>query len=112
MPRFTNQLDVVDISNLEDPTLFKTYQMDNPHGLGINGDCLFITEGEHGLKYFDATDVGDIKRVDEIQGLHSIDVIALNEVLMVIGNDGFYQYEYNCEAESWSFLSSIAIVQL
>ncbi len=109
---FTNQLDVVDITDLRAPTLHKTYQMENPHGLGINGECLFITEGDFGLKYFDAADIDDITMVDEISQLHAIDVIALDEVLMVIGNDGFHQYRYDCEEKSWSFLSSIAIAQL
>jgi len=28
---FANQLDVVDISDLSNPSLLKTYPMDNPH---------------------------------------------------------------------------------
>ncbi|MEM9325795.1 MAG: hypothetical protein AAGA85_09070 [Bacteroidota bacterium] len=109
---FINQLDVVDITDLRDPTLLKTYEMSNPHGLGVNGDCLFITEGEFGLRYLDAADVNDISEVGFIDGLHSIDVIALDEVLMVIGNDGFHQYSYNCDDKSWTYLSSLAIAQL
>ena len=41
---FNNQLDIIDISKISEPTLFKSYSMINPHGLGIDGDCLFITE--------------------------------------------------------------------
>ena len=32
---FVNQLDVVDIKDLENPKLVKSYPMDNPHGLGV-----------------------------------------------------------------------------
>jgi len=109
---FTNQLDIVDISDLNDPQLHKTYPMQNPHGLGIDGTCLFITEGEFGLKFFDASDVDNITLISHQQALSAIDVIPLNDNLMVIGNDGFYQYEYDCETGAFNFLSSISIIAL
>lgn len=49
-----NVLEVVDISNLQHPVLEKTYEMTRPHGLGIDGDVLFICDGEDGLKVYDA----------------------------------------------------------
>jgi len=106
---FTNQLDIVDISDLSSPRLFKTYPMDNPHGLGIDGSCLFITEGDYGLKYFDVSNLNDIKRINHDQSLHAIDVIPLNDVLMVIGNSGFHQYRYDCVNEQFEYLSTIDI---
>ncbi len=109
---FTNQLDVVNISDLSNPYRHRTYEMENPHGLGIDDDCLFITEGANGMKFMDASNLDDITLVDEIENMHTIDVIALNEILMVIGQDGFYQYSYDCEAKEWSFLSTIQIVRL
>ena len=109
---FTNQLDIVDISDLSRPELFKTYEMQNPHGLGIDGTCLFITEGEFGLKFFNATDPDNLEEIAHQEGLHAIDVIPLNEILMVIGNDGFHQYEYNCETGAFDRLSTIQITQL
>lgn len=109
---FTNQLDVVNVSDLSNPYLHKTYQMENPHGLGIDDDCLFITEGANGMKFMDVSNLDDITLVDEIRDLHTIDVIALNDILMVIGEDGFHQYSYNCETKEWSFLSTIHIARL
>ncbi len=106
---FTNQLDIVDISDLSSPRLFKTYPMDNPHGLGIDGSCLFITEGDYGLKYFDVSDLNNIKRINHDQSLHAIDVIPLNDVLMVIGNNGFHQYRYDCVNEQFEYLSTIDV---
>lgn len=105
---FTNQLDVVDISNISEPTLIATHQMDNPHGLGITGDCLFITEGDYGLKLFNASDpltIGD-NLIKHHEDINAFDVIPLNEVLLMIGEDGLYQYEYDCN-EKLELLSVI-----
>jgi hypothetical protein len=94
---FTNQLDVVDISNLLSPKLIKSYPMRNPHGLGIDFPNLFICEGAYGLKTFDASDANAIdKNLREyIEGMDAYDVIPLGKSLLLIGRDGFYQYDYS-----------------
>ena len=105
---FSNQLDVIDISNIEEPSLVKTYPMENPHGLGISGTCLFITEGAFGLKVFNASDVLNIDQnlIAYHQDVHAIDVIPLNNTLFMIGNDGLYQYQYDCVGQ-FDYLSTI-----
>lgn len=110
---FTNQLEIVDISDLRNPTLFKSYAMQNPHGLGVDGKCLFICEGEFGLKLFDKTDLTTIDQnmVAEYTNIHAFDVIPLNGVLMMIGDNGFYQYEYDCEGKL-ELLSTIPVLAL
>ena len=110
---FTNQLEIVDISDLRNPTLFKSYAMQNPHGLGVDGKCLFICEGEFGLKLFDKTDLTTIDQnmVAQYTNMHAFDVIPLNGVLMMIGEDGFYQYEYDCEGKL-ELLSTIPVLAL
>ena len=109
---FTNQLDIVDISNLNNPSLFKTYEMENPHGLGIDGTCLFITEGDFGIKFFDSSNLDDLQLVSHEEGIHAIDVIPLDNNLMIIGQDGFHQYRYNCTTGEFSKLSTIVITNL
>lgn len=105
---FSNQLDVIDISDISNPELLVTHEMDNPHGLGINSDCLFISEGEYGLKLFNASDpmkIGD-QLIKHHKGVHSFDVIPLDNILLMVGEDGFYQYEYDCNSKL-NLLSSI-----
>ncbi|MDP2423020.1 MAG: hypothetical protein Q8M23_01615, partial [Bacteroidales bacterium] len=53
---FTNQLDVINISNINTPFLMKSYPFFNPHGLGIDNGILFICDGDAGLKIFNASD--------------------------------------------------------
>lgn len=91
-----NQLDVIDISNLSQPVLVKSYPMQNPHGLGIDGNLLFICDGSAGLKVFDASNpltVGD-HQVKQFPNIQATDVIPHNQVAVMIGTDGLYQYTY------------------
>lgn len=108
---FTNQLDVVDVSNLTEPRLIRSYNMDNPHGLSAKGDHLFICEGEHGLKSLDISDLSSITTLQSLKDLTSYDVIARpgNQAhLFVIGDGGFYQYDYS-NASDLQLMSSILV---
>lgn len=93
---FTNQLDLIDITDLTKPILEKTFNMDNPHGLSIKGDNLYLCEGEFGLKTFDISNPTKLNRnkIDHIDDLHAYDAINIpdTDIIMVIGDDGLYQY--------------------
>lgn len=107
---FTNQLDVVDISSIENPFLVKTYPMYNPHGLGIDNNMLFICDGDAGLKVYDATDPMEIhlNQLEHFAGIKTFDVIPLGGVLMLIGADGLYQYDYS-DLSNLVLLSTIPV---
>ena len=92
-----NRLDVLDITNILKPVLFRSYNMDNPYGLGISGDILFVCDGTSGLKVFDASDPLLIieRQLAKFPGIQAYDVIPLGKSLLMIGSDGFYQYDYS-----------------
>lgn len=94
---FTNQLEIIDITDLKSPQLLKTYPMTNPHGLGIDNTTLFICDGSDGLKAFDASDINKIdqNRLAHYKDIHAFDVIPFNNVLMMIGEDGIFQFDYS-----------------
>ncbi|MCB0522019.1 MAG: hypothetical protein H6577_04085 [Lewinellaceae bacterium] len=108
-----NQLDVIDISNLTNPVLKKSFSMQNPHGLSVKGNTLLLCEGDYGLKSFDNTDpvtVGD-HLLDQVKNVQAIDVISLPgsaNVAMVIGEGGFYQYSFDNPSDM-QFLSLIPV---
>lgn len=108
---FTNQLDVLDITNLSAPKLLKSYPLKNPHGLSKNGSLLFICDGAEGLKVFNASKSDDIKLIKTIGGLETYDVITDNNIAMVVAKDGLYQYSFTNEGVI-SFLSKISIQPL
>jgi hypothetical protein len=109
---FTNQLEVIDIKDLSTPQLLKTYPMTNPHGLGIDNGTLFICDGDDGLKVFDASDISSIDshELAHYKDIHAYDVIPLNDLLILIGNDGIFQYDYS-DKSNIKLLSKINVVQ-
>ncbi len=93
----TNQLDVIDISNKALPMRVKSYPFTSPQGLGIENSILFLCDGDEGLKIFDASDVRNITLhpIAHFKDIQATDVIPLNGSLFMIGEDGFYQYDYS-----------------
>lgn len=91
-----NQLEVIDISTIQNPRRIKTYAMQNPHGLGISQNTLFLCEGNYGLKAFDAANVLTLDKhlLAHFKDIHAFDVIPLGNTLLAVGNDGLYQYNY------------------
>ncbi|HEX6892532.1 MAG TPA: hypothetical protein VF141_17615 [Chryseolinea sp.] len=107
-----NQLEIIDIQNLSNPQLVAAYGMTNPHGLGIDGETLFICDGNDGLKAFDVTDVNTIgdNMLAHYQNINAHDVIPFNDVLMMIGSDGIFQYDYS-DPKNIKLLSTISVQQ-
>jgi len=91
---FTNQLDVVDISTLSNPTLLKTYPLKNPHGLSKDGNTLFICDGADGLKIFNAANVSNITLLKTIGNMETYDVIAQNGYALVVAKNGLHCVDY------------------
>ena len=92
---FNEQLDILDISNLSNPTLIKTYQLINPHGLAKDGNTLIICDGRDGLKFYNASDVKSLSLQKHVTGLNTYDVIAFNGWALVVAKDGLYQYDFS-----------------
>lgn len=92
---FVNQMDVLKLNNVTNPSFIKTYQLTNPHGLSKDGNTLFICDGRDGLKIFNAANVENIQLLKTIGGIETFDVIAYNNVAIVVARDGLYQYDYS-----------------
>lgn len=107
---WTNQLDVIDISDPTQPTLLASHMMQNPHGLGIDGNTIFICEGEFGLKIFDASNHYTISNqmISHFNAMDAFDVIPFNEILILIGQDGLYQFDYS-NPEEIKMISGIPV---
>lgn len=96
--RAINQLDVVDISNIKNPTLVKNFDMHNPHGLSVQENTLYLCDGNQGLKVFDVTDktkiLDNFKFADrDIRKAYDVIPNTSNGTLIVVGKEGIFQYD-------------------
>jgi len=91
---FSNQLEILQLNNITDPKLLKVYPFTNPHGLSKDGNLLFICDGSDGLKIYNAADVNNLKLIKQFSGIETYDVIAYNQIALVVAKDGLYQYDY------------------
>jgi hypothetical protein len=93
-----NRLDVLSLSpDYRTINLIQSYPMNGPNGLGIDGDLLFVCDGDAGLKVYNASDKLHIddNMIARFPNINTYDVIPVGGFLFMIGDDGFYQYDYS-----------------
>ncbi|MCH8330683.1 MAG: hypothetical protein IH946_04770 [Bacteroidetes bacterium] len=84
--------------------------MSNPHGLGYDEmDNLFVCDGENGLRVYSITDPVNLVQEHHFTGHSTFDVITNGTIIMVIGPDGLYQYNYD-EGTQLTLLSMIPVM--
>ncbi|MFA5047030.1 MAG: hypothetical protein WC542_13990, partial [Paludibacter sp.] len=82
--------------------------MTNPKGLGIDNGKLFLCDD--GLKIYKITTPQTLmaNNLAHYTGMDGFDVIPFNNTLMMIADDGLYQYDYT-DFTQIRLLSKIAI---
>ncbi|MFT4031339.1 MAG: hypothetical protein QM669_02885 [Siphonobacter sp.] len=93
----SNQLDLIDVSNIYSPKLIKSFPMQSPYGLGIDNQILHVCEGSYGLKTYSITEPLQLDKnmINQLKSIKAYDVIPLsNQHVLMIGKDGFYQYDF------------------
>lgn len=107
-----NSLDIVNIKNINKPVAVMSYAMTNPQGLGKKGDLLFICDGSAGLKVYDAADPKQIVShlIYTYPNIKAYDVIPIGDILVLIGDDGLFQYNYS-NIQNITLMSSILVVK-
>lgn len=74
-----------------------SYSLKEPYGLGIDDEILFVCDGLDGLIVYDASELAFINRrkLAQFSDIKAFDVIPFNDYLFMVGEDGFYQYDYS-----------------
>ncbi|MFN8279314.1 MAG: hypothetical protein U0V49_03425 [Saprospiraceae bacterium] len=105
---FTNQLDILDISNLLSPNLILTYPLVSPVGLSIDGDVLYVCDDA--VKILNVKDRAKVILISKIAVANTKDVIAIpgEEHIIIVGDNGVDQYDVTDKSNPQK-LSSITI---
>lgn len=92
-----NQLDILDISDIENPTLISSTSLLNPYGLGLaenDANLVYVCDGYAGLKAFDMSNPELPVQVMHLEGVDALDVIPdEDQNLIVLTRQGVYQYD-------------------
>ncbi len=105
-----NALIIIDVKDVKNPKELVTYNMTNPKGLSIDAEKLFLCDD--GLKIYNLTEPQKLmsNQIAHFANMDGFDVIAHNNIVMMIAEDGIYQYDYS-NANSIKYLSKIPIGQ-
>lgn len=91
----SNELIIINVTDVKAPKQIVSYTMTNPKGLGIDNGKLFLCDD--GLKIYNVTDPQTImsNQLAHYTGMDGFDVIPGNNILLMIAVDGLYQYDYS-----------------
>ena len=104
---FESSLEIVDVSDIYNIEHVKSYSMDNPYGLGVKDNLLFICDGTSGLKVYNKENVEELELINTFKNITTFDVIPLESHLLLIGDNTLFQYKYS--GESISLLSEYSL---
>lgn len=93
-PTLDSRLDILDVSDIKNPKLVANYTLENPYGLGVKGDLLFICDGTAGLKIYNKSNINDLKLLSTHSEMEAYDVIPLESHLILITKGGVFQFNY------------------
>jgi len=87
-----SQINVIDISNINNPILSSTYLIDEPYGLGYHNNTLYVCNDLNKLNIFDAS-TNDLQ-LENTYNINVKDVIPLETHLIAVGNQKIIQFSY------------------
>jgi hypothetical protein len=93
--QISDQMDVINVTNVNAPSLVKSYPFTNPHGLDKDGNYIFLCDGKGGLKVLDATSPNNITTIKTFGEIETYDVIAVNNLAITVAKDGLYLVDYS-----------------
>lgn len=105
-----NALIIVDVKDVKNPKQLVSYSMTNPKGLGIDSGKLFLCDD--GLKIFNIVDPQLLmsNQIAHFMDMSGYDLIAQSNVVMMIAEDGIYQYDYS-DLNNIKFLSKLPVTK-
>ncbi len=87
-----DQINVIDITDISNPTLLSTTFLTQPKGLGIRNNELFVCCNE-GIKIYNASNINGLVLENSYNDLVT-DVIPLDSHLIAVGPNKIIQYNY------------------
>lgn len=94
-PLAADVLEVISIADPSQPQILASYPLSQPRGLGLDGELLFVCDSEAGLRVYDVTNPINLVELFHVDDIIAYDVIPLGGLLLVVGPENVYQYDYS-----------------
>lgn len=102
-----NLLEIYDVTDVTNPVLVSSRSLTRPIGIGLYGNYLFVCDDE--VKVFDVSDPENSQLVTSLN-VSAFDVIINSGILILIGEDGLYQFSLDdSDINNIQHLSTIII---
>lgn len=105
-----NTLEVIDMSNETEPTVLNSVVLDAPYGMGIDGNYLWVGQGNYGLSLFNNTDPSSPQLIKTFAGVNAYDVIPnpyVPNAIYITGNHGMELYNVDYSNHTISLATTI-----
>jgi hypothetical protein len=105
-----NTLNIVDLSNEEEPVVLETIQMNSPYGMGRAYQYLMVGDGANGLRIFDASQPDNLQNAVTITGIEVYDVMLHpfnTNIVLTTNSMGIEQFQVD-----WNTLTFTPISQI
>ena len=88
-----DQINVINVSDILNPVLVSTYLVNQPYGVGVRNNALYVGCGSQGLKVFNTDNPSQLLLMNSY--LEPItDIIPLDSHLIAVGPNKIIQYNY------------------
>ena len=90
-----NTLNVIDMSDEDEPVIAQSIEMNTPYGMAIINDMLFVAQGENGFSIFDISSDEEIEEMATVTGIEAFDIMrhpSNPNILLVTNTYGIKEY--------------------
>lgn len=89
-----NAMFIYNVSNINSPLYLRNIPMENPYGLGVKGNLIFVCQGDKGLSVYDWDPTSTMVTLKHnYEDIHAYDVIVNGNTLIVTAENGLFQFD-------------------
>ena len=87
-------LEVINVEDKQNPFILEQYSLDQPYGLGIKDDLVFVCDQGVGLRVFNASQTPVLEQIQLFENATALDVIPQDDKLIMVSETAIFQYLY------------------
>lgn len=87
-------LEVINVEDKQNPFILEQYSLNQPYGLGVKDDLVFVCDQGVGLRVFNASQTPVLEQIQLFENATALDVIPQDDKLIMVSETEIFQYLY------------------